>query len=570
MSNSLKARTIQWVANGLSLPEDQLSGLMEKPPREEMGDLAMPCFSFARTLHQAPQKIAERFVETLGEKPDFLAQIAANSGYLNFFFDRGAFAESLFAAAREKPEVFPGWRDLGEGRVTIVEYSSPNIAKPFHVGHGFSTCLGDSLARLFRYFGYDVYRLNHLGDYGTQFGKLISAWKRWGDEEALENNPIAELTRVYVKFHEEAVDNSALEDEARDYFRRLENGNPEEKALWERFRSLSLKEFSRLYERLSIRFDNYNGESFYSDKIPAVVQKLEDAGLLVESEGAKVVMLDEYKLPPCLILKSDGTTIYASRDLAAIFYRDATWHFDQNIYVVGSEQKNHFAQVFGVLRKMGFAKWDRCRHVAFGRLRFAEGGEFSTRKGHVILLEDLLDRTRDKVRGIMAENTSGMSPEEVEATAEAIAVASVKFMYLKSGREKDILFDWNEMLDFNGDTAPYLLYTYARARSILRKGEDFAGAAVHRLDGEEEFSLLKVLAELEGSAEEALATAEPSTLTRSLIRLAREFNRYYHAVPILHSPDEELVGARLALCALVAQELKLGLSLLGITTVERM
>lgn len=555
----------------LSIHETEL--LLETPPDQAMGDLALPCFRFAKTERKAPAQIAASLAEEFSRLSEDRFQVRASGPYVNFDLDRSRFARELFAEAYTNTE-FAGKRDIGEQKTILIEFSSPNIAKHFHVGHAFTTFIGDSLARIYDYLGFNVVRLNHLGDYGTQFGKLISGWKRWGNEKALKENAINELMRVYVKFHAEAEKNPELDTEARDYFRRLESGEEEEVKLWKRFRDLSLEEFERLYERMNIRFDNYNGESFYSDRIPAVVEILRDKNLLVESEGAQVVMLDEYNLNPCLILKSDGTTIYASRDLAAIMYRDERWDFYRNVYVVGVEQINHFQQVFAVLHKMQHPKADACVHVAFGRVRFNDG-EFSTRKGNVVYLKELLDETVAKTLEIIrANNSEEISEEESRQIAEVVGLAAVKHTYLRNGREKTILFDWADMLDFDGDTAPYLLYTVARARSVLRKAnldeEQLRQAEYSLLTTDEEFSLLKGISRLQAAVESAAEEYEPCLLARQISQIARDFNRFYHQCAILKAEDESLRNARLALCELVSKQMSFALSLLGIETVDRM
>lgn len=568
----LRIECARSLARVLGLSEENIESLLEIPPQAEMGDLAMPCFSLARSLKKAPQVIASELASQLQAKNPMIREIKAQGPYLNFFFDRAAYAEAFFR--EEQPGYFFTHQDEGQGKTIIVEYSSPNIAKPFHVGHAFSTCLGDAISRIYTYLGYNVVRLNHLGDYGTQFGKLIVAWKRWGQREALEEDAIKELTRVYVKFHQEVENEPELDDEARQAFKNLEEKKPEELKLWQDFRDLSLKKFSVIYDRMGISFDNYNGESFYSDKIPAVVEELKQKGLLEESQGAQVVRLDEFNLNPCLILKSDGTTIYASRDIAAIFYRDKTWNFTKNIYVVGAEQKNHFKQVFGVLERMGYKKARDCIHVAFGRLSIAGGEDFSTRKGKVILLEDLLDQSVAKVRSIMAQNNPEMSEQELDETAEIVGIAAVKHAYLRNGREKNIVFSWEEMLDFEGDTAPYMLYTYARSRSILRKAavsaDDLCHANSRLLITDDEFTLIKDMAAMEDAVLAAAKAYEPCILTRQINLACRDFNKFYHNISILKAENQEIREARLALCSRFSEVLSLALGLLGLKTVERM
>ena len=432
-------------------------------------------------------------------------------------------------------------------------------------------------------------RFNHLGDYGTQFGKLIVAWRRWRDEEALNRDAIAELTRIYVRFHEEAESDPGLEDEARAAFRALEEGDPEAMALWQRFRNLSLGDFRRIYERLAVEFDNQNGESFYSPFIPATLEMLRERGLLESSEGADVVRFPDDKMPPALMVKSDGTTIYASRDVAAAIWREDNFHFERNIYVVGLPQKLHFEQVFGILELAGFDWAERCEHVAFGTVRFQTGDgdgeaggqvtQFSTRAGNILRLDQLLDEAVAKTREIMVRNQAaredGMTEAEIDRAAELVGRASVQLLYLKSGRERDILFSWEEMLDFEGDTAPYLLYTRARIASILRRAGEATRVLptpeqLSRLDGAAEAELGRLLLSFDDVAEQAMRQSEPFVITRLLLQLARSYNRFYANTPILATEDVGLRDARLSLCHAVATLIERGLGLLGIETVERM
>ncbi len=554
------------------LETSELSTLLEIPPQSELGDFALPCFIFAKVLRKAPAQIANEFKEKLEAKSlAWLDRIEVKGPYLNFFLDKSAVIAEVVTEVLNQKNGY-GKDTVGEGKTILVEYSSPNIAKPFHIGHAFTTILGQVIGNLYESQGYKVVRLNHLGDYGTQFGKLISAWKRWGDEEALKEHPIEELTRVYVKFHQEVEKNPELETEAREYFRKLEAGESEEVALWTKFRNVSLEEFERIYRRMGIHFDNYNGESFYSDKIPAVVDLLREKGLLENSEGAQIVRLEEYKLNPCLILKSDGTTIYASRDLASIYYRDKTWNFDKNIYVVGLPQKNHFQQVFAVMEKAGFPKAKDCLLVPFGTVKFADG-QFSTRSGNIIKLEELINQSVAKTREIIETNNPEMSTEEVQEIAEAVGLAAVEYTYLHNGRERDIFFDWDEVLDFEGDSAPYLLYTLVRCRSILRKAElaeDVDLTCLGALQSDDEFTLAKLLGQYPEQIKQALKVHEPSILLRHIALIARNFNRFYHHNPILNCDDENTKLARVLLTKAVEQVMSNGLKLCSIPTVDRM
>ncbi len=568
-----KTEIAKLLLQNTNLSLEEINNLIEIPPQENLGDYSFPCFRLAKVFKKNPASIAQEIQTELSENlPEWLNKIDVAGPYLNFYLDHGAFATNLLQEIFANKENF-GHDNIGKDKNVIVEYSSPNIAKPFHVGHAFTTILGQAIANIYEALGYHVIRMNHLGDYGTQFGKLIVAWRLWGDETALKKKPITELTRVYVKFHSELENQPELEDEAREAFKKLENKETEEVELWQKFKEMSLVEFNRLYDRINVHFDNYNGESFYSDMIPEVVSLLKEKNLLEESEGAQVVDLSEFNLNPCLILKSDGTTIYASRDLAAILYRDRTYDYYRNIYVVGLPQTNHFQQVFAVLKKAEFPKADQNKHVGFGTVKFKEG-EFSTRKGNIILLEDLLDQSVAKTKEIITNNNPEMSQADIADTAEKVGLAAVSYTYLRNSRERDIFFDWDEILDFEGDTAPYLMYTYARAKSILQKSE-FTELSLDEIDfsllnSDEEFSLLKELYQYPNALKLAAEEYEPSILLRNISQIARTFNRYYHNVPILKTSDIDLKHARLALLKAVSIVMQNGLNLAGIQTVERM
>lgn len=572
-----KERIASNIAKITGLEQAKVSDLIEIPPQMSLGDYAFPCFVLAKTMHKAPAAIAQELCDN-HELTDG-AVTAKNAGpYVNFFIDRKVLAEEVLTEIILKGSRY-GEENIGEGRNVIVEFSSPNIAKPFHVGHAFTTILGNSISAIYGKLGYNVVRFNHLGDYGTQFGKLITAYRLWGDEEALGKAPIDELLRIYVRFHEEAEKDPSLEDAARENFRKLEEGCSDEVALWERFRKLSLEVFEKTYNRMGVKFDNYNGESFYSSRIPAVVDMLREKGLLEESEGAQVVKLDDEGLPPCIILKSDGTTIYASRDLAAVLYRYENYHFDKNIYVVGLPQQLHFKQVFAVLRKAGYKCADDCVHVGFGLVKFKNNTAFSTRKGNIVLLDDLLNKTVEKTAEIIKTNAAArgddMSADEIAEIAEKVGIGAVKYTYLKSGREKDILFDWDEMLDFEGDTAPYLIYTYARTRSILRKADSLgldiaSGSGLGLLTGDDEYAVIRNLADYKDSIRKAAASYEPFMVSRQIAVIARSYNRFYNNFSILSADSTEQKKARLALCSCVCEVLRSGLELLGINVVEKM
>ena len=574
-----KVAVAEKVAEITGLEMEAVSRLIEIPPQEDMGDFAFPCFVLAKTMHKAPNMIASELAGNENMTAPWLSRAEAKGPYLNFFLNRGAFAKEIISEVLEKGTSY-GSSDEGDGKTVIVEFSSPNIAKPFHVGHAFTTILGHSLSRIYERLGYKVVRMNHLGDYGTQFGKLITAYRLWGDEEALQKDPITELLRIYVKFHEEEKNDPSLTTSARENFKKLEEGSEEEVALWQKFRDMSLVVFDALYKRMGVTFDNYNGESYYAKMADQVVSMLKEKGLLVESEGAQVVDLEEYGVPPCIILKSDGTTIYGTRDIAAILYRDENYHFDKNIYVVGIPQALHFKQVFSVLKKAGYECADKCEHVGFGLVKF-QNMKFSTRDGNIVLLEELLDESVAKTYELIKENAktrnSDMSEEMLKDIAEKVGLGAVIYTYVKAGRERDIIFSWDTMLDFEGDTAPYLIYTYARTRSILRKAADQGFAPekagselLSKLDGDEEFACVKAIRDFPEAIKKAAASNEPFMVARAVSGIARAYNRFYNNCSILGGEDNEKKTARLALCEAVCNAIETGTYLLGISVVEQM
>lgn len=549
----------------IDLDLETIEKLIEIPPKPELGDYAFPCFQLAKTFRKAPNMIAEELIVKLNK--DGFEKIINVGPYVNFFVDKSVFTKNAIKKILKEGDEY-GSSNIGEGKTICVEYSSPNIAKPFHVGHLFTTAIGNSLYKLFKKEGYEVQGLNHLGDWGTQFGKLISAYKRWGNEEALEENAINELLRIYVKFHEEAEKNEALEDEARAYFKALEDGDEEATALWKRFRDLSLKEFERIYDIFNVKFDSYAGEAFYNDKMDAVVRELKDKGLLVESNGAQVVMLDEYNMPPCIVLKADGASIYATRDLAAAIYRKKTYNFYKSIYVVGLPQSLHFKQVFKVLELAGHEWAKDCIHVGFGTVKSATG-KMSTRKGEMILLDELINEAIEKSLEVINEKNPKL--ENKEEVAKKIGIGSILFTYLKNSREKDIIFDWKEILSFDGETGPYVQYSYARANSILDRAGEIKGEADYsKLTSKEEFELVKTLESFENQIHLATEKLEPSVITRYAIQVAKDFNKFYNSHSVLNLEDEELKIARINLVKSTCQVIKNALALLGIEVVEKM
>lgn len=554
------------------LEKDEIRAMIEIPADSKMGDYAFPCFKLAKILRKAPPMIAKGIAEAIADDPMF-AKVEQVNAYVNMFIAREAFAEEVISEVIEKGDDF-GKSDVGQNRPVVVEYSSPNIAKPFHIGHIRSTVIGASIARIYDYLGFDVIRINHLGDYGTQFGKMIVAYRHWGNKEDVINEPIKTLLGYYTKFHEEAEKDPSLEDEARATFAKLEQGAPEETEIWQWFRDESLKEFSRVYDMLGIKYDSYAGESFYSDKMPRFIKELEDKGLMEEDEGARLVRLDDYGLTPALIQKSDGSTLYITRDIAAAVYRKETYDFYKNIYVVASQQNLHFQQWIQVLELMGY-EWARdCVHVPFGLVSLADG-TMSTREGRVVFLEDVLNGAVDKTREIIKEKNPDADPEMVEEVAKAVGIGAVVFNELSNYRIKDYVFSWEHVLNFEGETGPYVQYTYARSCSILRNaGDDVvakakAGFDPQYLTGESAHALTSLLYRFPDVILEAGEKYEPSIVTRHLVDIAQAFNKFYHDEHILVDNEDEKV-AKVAMVIAAQTAIRNGLDILCMKAPEKM
>ena len=555
------------IETDLSL-EDALL-LIETPPSPDMGDFAVPCFKFAKKYKKSPAVIAAELTEKIGNVEEF-EKIESMGPYVNFFVDKRHYAEKILKAAFEEKDNF-GSTNVGEGKTVIVEFSSPNIAKPFHIGHIRTTIIGNSIYKIYKYLGYNTITINHLGDYGTQFGMLISAYKKWGTPEvveAIEKNPIQELLKLYVRYNQEIEEHPEYKDEARYWFKELENGNEEAIRLWTWFREVSLKEFNRVYDMLNIKFDSYAGESFYSDKMPAVMKELEDKGLLKDSQGAKVVELQEFGLTDAVVQKSDGSTLYVTRDIAAAKYRKETYDFYKNIYVVGAPQKLHFDQWRKIINLMGYEWSEDCVHVMFGTVSL-EDGTLSTRKGRVVFLEDVLNKAIEKTTEIINERNTGL--ENKEEVAKQVGIGAVIFQELFNNRIKDYTFSWEKTLSFEGETGPYVQYTYARTCSILRKAEQEVDDNVDYsiLTDKEAFNVIRKLDGFKVSVLGAHDKYEPFFITRYIVGLAQEFNRFYHECPIIVE-DNEIKKARLLLTKTVNTVLKKGMELLGMEAPERL
>ena len=548
------------------LTVDEILGLIEVPPNKEMGDYAFPCFKLAKVFRKAPNMIAEDLSSTI-EASGVISKVMPLGGYVNFFVNKSQLAETVIKEVLTQKEKY-GHSDLGQEKSVVIDFSSPNIAKPFHIGHIRTTVIGNSLYKIYDSQGYDVVRVNHLGDYGTQFGKLIVAFKLWGDKKTVEANPIPELLKLYVQFHDEAESKPEMEDEARAWFTKLENDDEEAKELWKWFRDESLKEFARVYDLLDIQFDSYAGESFYSDKMDDVIKLINEKGLLQESQGTNVVDLEEFNMPPALITKTDGSTLYMTRDLAAALYRKNNYDFEKCIYVVGSQQSLHFQQLFKVLELVGFEWAKDLVHVPFGMVALEEG-TMSTRKGRVVFLEDVLKQAIEKTKETMlAKNPDAKNVDEI---AKQVGVGAVVFQELSNSRIKDYTFSWERTLSFEGETGPYVQYTHARCCAVLRKAEQEVTADVNYelLSNGDSAEVLKVIGSFNKSILSSLRRNEPHIVTRFVLDLAQAFNKFYHDNPILVD-DVELRNARLALVEATRQSLENGLSLLGMQAPERM
>ena len=550
---------------GAEMPSgEEIISLLEYPPDSAMGDLAFPCFRLSRVLRQAPPKIAAALAEAIKD-PSF-SRVEAVGGYLNFFTDMSTLCERLIGDIQAAGDMY-GSPMCGEGKTVVLDYSSPNVAKPFHIGHLGTTVIGHSLKLLHEFAGYNCIGINHLGDWGTQFGKLIVAYRKWGERAAVEEGEIDELVRLYVKFHSEAENDPALEDEARAEFKKLEMHDEENLALWRWFIEISLREYQKTYRMLDITFDSYNGESFYTDKMPAQIEKIRDAGLLTIDDGASVVNLEAFKMPPCLILKRDGSTLYPTRDIAAAAYRKDTYDFDKCIYVTSAGQSLHFAQWFKVVELMGYDWHDRLVHVPYGTVSLG-GAKLATRTGNVVLLKDLFAEAIEKVARITEEKSSAVAGND-EVT-EAVGVGAVIFYYLSGNRIHDINFSLSDALSFDGNTGPYAQYTYARTCSLLEKaGEVSAFSAQGAVLTDEERALARTLALFPERVDEALAEYEPSVITRYILDLCAAFNRFYHECQILSAEDEATRKNRIALVAATNTVLGRALHLICLKTPEK-
>jgi len=575
MEHFYQKKIAQQLQPWLTCTEQEIIALLERPPKKEMGDFSFPCFTLSKVLKKAPQKIAEEIALQIHETPLF-SEVKAVGPYINFFLNQINFiTESLKKILHLNEKKFTS---VGAGKTIVIDYSSPNIAKPFSIAHLRSTSIGNSLAHIFEYLGYKVVRINHLGDWGTSFGKLIVAYQRWGNNDDLMPNPIKKLLELFIRFHKEAKENPHLEDEARSWFKKLEDQHSEAVRLWKWFKDLSLKEFKRMYDLLGVQFDHYWGESFYQDKIPPLLKEIEKQNLSSESEGAIIINLDKYDMPPVLLKKQDGATLYATRDMAAAIYREQQFDFHQMIYVVGGEQALHFNQFFKALELMNYKWFKDCHHVGFGLIQFQEG-KMSTREGRIIFLEDVIEQAKKlalkKINETEAEKPvdKRLTDDERNERALKIAVSSVIFYDLKNGRMKDVLFDWDEMLNPKGETGIYLQYAHARLCGILRKFEQRIGEidqSEFNITETASFDIVKALSMFRERVIHAAKMYEPSVIARYLLDLAQLFSSYYRANQVINEDNQQLSQERVKTVLAVKSILADGLRLLGIEPLEKM
>ena len=556
---------IEIVYGGTDLTESAIVSALEVPPDTALGDYAFPCFKLSKALRKSPMMISDALAGACSAP--FLAKIESVRGYLNFYIDRAFYAEKTIEAALTAGDNYGGG-DEGAGKTIVIDYSSINIAKRFHIGHLSTTMIGNALYRMHKFRGYNVVGVNHLGDWGTQFGKMIAAYKRWGNRDEVEKGGVDAMVQLYVRFDREAAEHPELNDEGRAWFKAIEDGNEEALEIFNWFKSVTLKDAERVYDMLGVKFDSYAGESFYNDKMDRVVDELRAKNLLVESEGAQIVDLSEYDMPPFIILRSDGATLYATRDLAAALYRKDTYDFSKCLYVVAYQQDLHFRQLFKTLELMGY-DWakEQMEHVSFGMVSY-EGQALSTRKGHVVYLEDLLNTAVEKARAIIEEKSPNM--ENKDEVARQIGIGSVVFFDLYNNRIKDIDFSWDRALNFDGETAPYVMYTHARCGSVLRKaGACDAAPDFAALSDVEAQNVVRMIEKFPAVVTEALDRSEPSMITRFSVNLAQAYNKFYYERRILDD-DMGARAARLLLTKATKQTIRIALDLIGIAAPERM
>ncbi len=564
----------QKIANEISkqtnLPEQDIYEYIEIPSNEKMGDYSFPCFKLAKELKKAPQMIAEDLKQNIQFEKEIMQKVEVVNGYLNFYIEPLAYIANVLIEISEKKEEY-GKSNMGNGKNIVIDYSAPNIAKPFHIGHLRSTVIGSSIYKTYQFLGYNCTSINHLGDYGTQFGKLIEGYKRWGTEYNLEENPIDELTKIYVRINNLCKEDETVLEECRNNFKKLEDKDEYCTQIWKKFRELSLKEFQKIYDLLQVHFDSWNGEAFYSDKMTEVVKILEQKNLLKPSEGAMIVDLEEKNMPPCIIEKTNGSTTYATRDLAAILYRARNYDFDKALYVTSYEQILHFKQIFEVARHLNLEEkyTNNLVHVPFGMIQLKDG-KMSTREGNVVKLEDLLNEAIQRVTNIMEEKNPNL--ENKEEIARKIGIGAVIFNDLYNSRIKDEIFDWDTMLNFNGETGPYMQYIYVRTKSLLEKAGYIPNVQeidFTKLIDEASLRVIKLIYSFQEILVQSAEKYEPYIIARYLIRLAQSFSSFYNENKII-GEDKSVQDARLYLTYTTSIVLKVGAQILGIQMPDRM
>lgn len=548
----------------------ELETYIEIPPNSDLGDYAFPCFKLAKTLRKAPPVIAAEIKENIGIDGEIIQQIDIVGGYLNIHINKETLVENVIKEVLEKQEKY-GSSDIGQGKNVVIDYSAPNIAKPFHIGHLRSTVIGGALYKIYNFLGYNSVGINYLGDWGLQFGKVMAGYDMWKDEYDFTKNEIQSILKIYVRFCQEEKEKPELTEKAREYFKKLEEGNKKQVETWEWIRKISLENYQKTYKLLNSKFDSYNGEAYYNDKMDAVVEELREKGLLKESEGAQVVDLEAYDMPPCIIITSAGTTIYATRDLASLKDRINKYHFDKAIYVVGNEQRLHFKQVFKVLELMGYPEYaSRCEHVPFGLVVDKDGEKIGSRKGNSIFLEDILKEAIQKVEKIIDEKNPNL--ENKEEVARKVGVGAIIFNDLSNSRIKDEIFDWDMLLNFQGETGPYIQYIYVRTRSLLEKSSyvpELEKLDFSKLQEKEAIETIKLLYRFNEFVENAAQKNEPSILARYLIDVAQSFSTFYNEHKII-TEDKSIQYIRLALTYCVGIVLKTGVELLGMEMPNKM
>lgn len=558
------------IAEVVQLDKNELMQYIEIPPNAELGDYAFPCFKLAKTLRKAPPMIATEIKENIAIDGEIIEKIDVVGGYLNIYINKETLIKTTLGEVASKKEEY-GSSNLGDGKNIVIEYSSPNIAKPFHIGHLRTTVIGGALYKIYKFLGYNVIGINYLGDWGMQFGKVLAGLNLWGNEYDFENNKIQSLLNIYVRFCKEEKNNSELTELARECFKKLEEKDEEALKKWEWIRNVSIENYNKTYSLLNIHFDEYRGEAYYNDKMEAVVKELNAKGLLKDSQGAKIVDLEEYNMPPCIIITSAGTTIYATRDITAFIDRVKSFDFEKMIYVVGGEQKLHFEQFFKVLELMGYGDYvKKSIHVSFGLVVDKTGEKIGTRKGNSVFLEDILNESIEKVKVIINEKNPNL--ENKEEIARKVGVGAIIFNDLSNSRIKDEIFDWDTILNFQGETGPYMQYIYVRTKGLLEKAgyiPDFENIDCKYLNEKQAIEIVKLIYQFEATIKNAAEKNEPSIIARYLIDLAQAFSNFYNEYKVI-TENKELQDARLFITLAVGQVLKTGAELLGIEMPDKM